>query len=185
MGNFVFFDLEATCCDDDSIPRHESEIIEIGAACVNEKLEIISEFSEFIRPVVHPVLHPFCTKLTTISQDEVDGARGAAEVFDAFAYWLDSHNVAGIGSWGNYDPKMLQHDADYHGIPCPVEEIPFCNVKQEFSNRRKGLGRALRSLNLSFEGTQHRAISDALNIIHLLRAKTEVFDRFIAKIKAV
>ena len=38
-----------------------------------DKQEIVSEFSFFVRPVVHPRLTPFCIHLTSITQANVDG----------------------------------------------------------------------------------------------------------------
>ena len=72
---FLIVDLEATCCDINSIPRSEMEIIEIGAVMVeNRSFEITDEFQTFIKPERTPKLTPFCTELTSISQSEVDAA---------------------------------------------------------------------------------------------------------------
>ena len=69
---YIVLDLEATCCDDDSIPREETEIIEIGAVLVDAAtLTPGLEFQTFVKPLRHRVLTPFCTKLTTITQADV------------------------------------------------------------------------------------------------------------------
>jgi inhibitor of KinA sporulation pathway (predicted exonuclease) len=48
----LIVDLEATCSDDGRVPRHEMEIIEIGAVMQNaHTFEVESEFQSFIRPV--------------------------------------------------------------------------------------------------------------------------------------
>ena len=54
---FIIYDLEATCWRSPK-PR-QVEIIEIGAVRVNEHLEIVDEFCEFILPVIHPRLINF------------------------------------------------------------------------------------------------------------------------------
>ena len=44
----VIVDHEATCCDQNSFPRHEMEIIEIGAVRIfSSTCEIESEFGAF------------------------------------------------------------------------------------------------------------------------------------------
>ena len=48
------------------------EIIEIGAVKLNEKLEIVDDFCQFVRPKLHPEISPFCTKLTSIVHDIED-----------------------------------------------------------------------------------------------------------------
>jgi inhibitor of KinA sporulation pathway (predicted exonuclease) len=49
--HILVVDLEATCCDLKSIPRHQMETIEIGAVMVNAaNLEIVAEFQTFIKP---------------------------------------------------------------------------------------------------------------------------------------
>jgi inhibitor of KinA sporulation pathway (predicted exonuclease) len=68
-NHILVVDLEATCCDTKSIPRHQMETIEIGAVMVvRETLEIVDEFQTFIKPVRHPILTKFCLELTSITQ---------------------------------------------------------------------------------------------------------------------
>lgn len=71
--NILVIDLEATCSNDGSISGSNMEIIEIGACWVNPQGKIIDTFQSFVRPVVNIILTPFCTQLTTIKQDQVDG----------------------------------------------------------------------------------------------------------------
>jgi 3'-5' exoribonuclease 1 len=67
--HILVVDLEATCCDLQSIPRHQMETIEIGAVMVNTaSLEIVDEFQTFIKPLRHPILTEFCLQLTSITR---------------------------------------------------------------------------------------------------------------------
>ena len=82
-------DLEATC---DEVGVHESprslvvvpdqmETIEIGLVVIDfESLVIVDEFQRFVRPQINPTLTPFCKKLTSIQQVDVDGALTYQEV---------------------------------------------------------------------------------------------------------
>jgi len=70
--HFIIYDLEATCWR--SRAPKQVEIIEIGAVKVDENLEIISEFCLFVRPLLHPEISKFCTQLTSITQNDIEGA---------------------------------------------------------------------------------------------------------------
>ncbi|MEP0914987.1 exonuclease domain-containing protein [Leptolyngbya sp. GB1-A1] len=77
---YLVLDLEATCCNQDTIKRHQMEIIEIGAVMVEaQNLNVIEEFQTFIRPTRYPVLTEFCKSLTSITQEQVDQAPGYVE----------------------------------------------------------------------------------------------------------
>lgn len=171
---YLVVDLEATCNDDNSFPREEMEIIEIGAVMVNgASLEIVDEFQAFIRPVRHPELTTFCTKLTTITQEMVDSARKFPEVAEPFEYWAKQYPEALLSSWGSYDRSQLLQDYGYHKIEFPFGE-QHLNIKAEFAKRtgarrQMGMAGALSKAGLPLIGTHHRGIDDARNIAQLLR----------------
>jgi 3'-5' exoribonuclease 1 len=170
--HYVVIDLEATCCDDDSFPRDETEIIEIGAVLVDgPTLAPLSEFQTFVRPVRHRTLTAFCTKLTTITQADVDTAPRFPQAIAALAAFLKDRDAL-FCSWGGYDKNQFRRDAQRHRVSLPLGERHI-NMKETFSrrlgeSRQYGTGQALRRLGLSFSGTHHRAIDDARNIARLL-----------------
>ena len=167
--SLVIVDLEATCCDEKSVPRNEMEIIEIGAVQVDPDTgEIISEFEAFVKPVRHPELTDFCTELTSITQQDVNRAKGYPEVIASFKQWLTEIEVYDFCSWGAYDKSQFEQDCEFHNIPYPFIG-KHRNLKKEFSEalgvkKQFGLGRAIKHLGLEFEGTAHRGIDDARNI---------------------
>jgi len=169
--HYLVIDLEATCSEDGSIPREETEIIEIGAVLVDGRtLSPVREMQTFVRPIRHPRLLPFCTQLTTITQADVDRApRFPAAV--ARLRDLDPRGEALFCSWGNYDRNQLQRDARRHGVRLPLGRDHW-NLKAAFARhhgvREMGVGQALRRLGLSFQGTHHRGIDDARNIARIL-----------------
>jgi inhibitor of KinA sporulation pathway (predicted exonuclease) len=163
-------DLEATCDDGGAIPRHDSETIEIGAVLVDgQTLRTVGELMMFVRPVVHPDLTPFCTSLTTITQDDVDGAPGFPEVAERLAAF---GRGALFCSWGRYDRNQLTADAARHGVDMPLPGEHW-NLKEAFgrvrgTRRRVGTLRALADLGIAWTGTHHRGIDDARNIARTL-----------------
>ncbi len=169
---FLVIDLEATCDDLDTIPRDQSEIIEIGAVLVDaETLACTDEFQTFIRPRRHPTLTPFCTRLTTITQAQVDAAPGFTAAAAAFAAFMHGRDAL-FCSWGDYDKNQIARDERRHGVRLPLGHEHW-NLKERFARlpgetKKLGCGRALHRAGLRFEGTPHRGIDDARNIARLL-----------------
>jgi 3'-5' exoribonuclease 1 len=170
--NFLVIDLEATCDDGGRVPKREMEIIEIGAVLVDAiSFEPLAEFQSFVRPVRHRTLTPFCRKLTSITQAQVDGAPGFPAVIQSLREFMANERPL-FCSWGNYDRGQFGLDAGYHKV-----ELPFgsdhLNLKEAFSHalgtsKRFGMAGALRELGLPLTGTHHRGIDDARNIARIL-----------------
>lgn len=170
---YLVLDLEATCCNRETIKRRETEIIEIGAVMVAaQDLTVIDEFQTFIKPVRHPVLTQFCKSLTSITQKQVDQAPGYVEAVTLLKQWLSNYPNAVFGSWGDYDRNQFKQDSKFHNVPLPIA-YPHVNLKQLFSEtqglpKRYGMAEALQLAGIELEGTHHRGIDDARNIAKLL-----------------
>lgn len=171
---WLVVDLEATCDEGHRIARHETEVIEIGAVLVDgATLTPVDEFQTFVRPVRHPQLTPFCTRLTSITQAQVATAPGFAEAIARLRRFLVGRERARFCSWGAYDQRQLQQDAAWHRVALPFHG-PHTNLKELFSRalgepRRFGMHEALARVGLDLRGTHHRGIDDARNIARLLR----------------
>lgn len=165
-------DFEATCCDKNSFPRHEMEIIEIGLVIVDiDTLEIVDKFQSFVKPVRHKILTPFCKQLTTITQETIDKSDSFKIVNERLMKFLGNYGPT-FCSWGFFDKKQLHQDCTYHQVKYPFND-KHINLKEEFAylqgmNRAPGVGKALSMCKLKFEGTPHRGIDDAINIAKLL-----------------
>jgi inhibitor of KinA sporulation pathway (predicted exonuclease) len=170
--HYLVVDLEATCDENHRIPREETEIIEIGAVLVDAgSLAPVEELQTFVRPVHHRTLTPFCMRLTTIRQADVDAAPRFAEALAKLRAFIGKRAVR-LASWGAYDRDQLARDARRHGVALPFG-AGHLNIKEAFARlagEGRGLGTvaALRRVGLAFEGTHHRGIDDARNIARLL-----------------
>ncbi len=174
--DYLVIDLEATCDDKGAVPKHQMEIIEIGAVLVDgETFEISAEFQTFIKPIRHPKLTAFCTALTSITQAEVDAAPRFPEAIAQLDAFIRAHSPVTrplFGSWGAYDRNQFEQDARHHKVRLPLGE-EHLNIKQAFSGalatrKRFGMAGALKRLGLPLEGTHHRGIDDARNIARIL-----------------
>jgi inhibitor of KinA sporulation pathway (predicted exonuclease) len=171
---YLIVDLEATCSDDGSVPKHEMEIIEIGGVLQNARtFEIESEFQTLVSPVRHPRLTAFCTELTGIRQDMLADAPLFPQALDSFTKWMDQSKDALFCSWGDYDRYQFMQDCEYHQIAYPFR-TGHLNLKAELTRtmnlgKKLGIAQALRRLGLRFEGAHHRGLDDARNIARIVR----------------
>lgn len=170
---YLVIDLEATC----KSPRDPSfvmETIEIGAVVYEPGAGTLDSFQAFVRPILNTQLTEFCTQLTSIEQYQVDGAEIFPCVLESLVEFADRYLPMTFGSWGFYDCKQISQDCRLHGVSVPwfLDVDNHLNIKNFFAERRHekrcGVAKALRRLNLPFEGTHHRALDDAKNISKLL-----------------
>lgn len=181
--NLLLIDLEATCDDGGAVPRNEMEIIEIGAVELDNKIRVINEYDWFVKPVRHPTLTPFCTRLTSITQNQVDSAPSFPEVLALLNQKVDLSKVV-FCSWGNYDRTQFEQDCEFHGVEYPFGPYHI-NVKVAVARflglrKPKGVGGMLRHFGLDFEGTPHRGIDDVKNITRILRASRMTFQDIVS-----
>ena len=173
MAHLLVIDLEATCCDDNSFPRTDMEIVEIGAVMVcPEALQPLNEFQTFVRPVLNPTMTDFCRDLTNITQLQIDSAPSFVNALADFIDWANGFAPFVFCSWGNYDRTQFESDCSRHGVEYPFGDHHI-NVKAEFASasgrpQKPGVPAALHSVGLTFSGSNHRGIDDARNIARLL-----------------
>jgi inhibitor of KinA sporulation pathway (predicted exonuclease) len=165
---FVLVDLEATCWEKNPPAPHE--VIEIGSVCYEVGRGSIGEFQTFIRPLLQPILSPFCRELTHIRQQDVDPAPRFPEALEQFSAWAASLAPYTLAAWGAYDRKQLREDCQRHKVHYPFTN--YVNIKQAFARikncRPCGMAAALHKVGLPLEGTHHRGIDDVRNIARLL-----------------
>lgn len=172
--NFIIFDLEATCWLGRP-PHGANEIIEIGAVKVNRFGEHLDRYNSFVRPTVNPILSAFCTKLTTITQENVNGCPTFPVVYQRFLDWINVDEDFILCSWGAFDIQMLRNDCKLHKLD---EEWlgDNINLKAQYSEiktsvKKTGLKTTLKREGFEFTGTHHRAIADAENLC-------KIFEKF-------
>ena len=176
----LVIDLEATCWESRHAPSgqpqsiHNMEIIEFGCALATRDGTLLDSKSFLVRPVRHPHLSGFCTKLTGISQSMVDAALGCVAGCQEINAWLGSPAKEFIWcSWGDYDRLHIQAESEQYNSPPVFLTYPHLNLKQIWrrttgQKKKNGLAHALAFHELEFEGHHHRGVDDARNIVRLL-----------------
>jgi inhibitor of KinA sporulation pathway (predicted exonuclease) len=177
--HYIVFDLEATCWETQSESHQKKqEIIEIGAVKIDEDGEILGKFAEFVRPIFHTQLSPFCTKLTSITQVDVNRARYFTEVVEDFKEWVGAYDEEDylFCSWGFFDQRALSKNCLMHNLD-DAWTMPHISLKHQYP-RVSGIGRtiglkaAVLKEGFEFSGLHHRGIDDALNL-------AKVFNKFL------
>ena len=166
--NYIILDLEATCWKTRP-PNHKNETIEIGAVAIDENKNILGEFNEMIKPLVHPVLSDFCKELTSINQEMIDKADTYPIVLERFQEWIQSFGEEYyLCSWGFYDKNQFKLDCELHGLPTDWLKqhmsIKHQHGKVRGLKRNMGMKGALKFEGFELDGTHHRGIDDARNI---------------------
>ena len=167
---YVIVDLEATCWENIRNPDR-MEIIEIGAVLLESAHgPVVDTFSQFVRPVVEQQLSDFCTRLTSIVQQDVDNADTFLTVFHEFLAWIGTAPFI-LCSWGGYDLNQFRTDCRRHNIALPASFGRHVNLKKEFARmfnvKSCGMAKALQHVGIALEGIHHRGIDDARNIAKL------------------
>jgi inhibitor of KinA sporulation pathway (predicted exonuclease) len=172
VAMILVIDLEATCCDQGSIPPKAMEIIELGAAWATTQGEVIETLQRFVRPTERPTLTPFCIELTHIQQAQIDTAPSWPTVAAELAEFARLHAGRCWGSWGKYDARQIERETARHGLADPLAGLPHVNLKASFAKASKikqvGMATALQIAGLEMEGEHHCALSDSRNIARLL-----------------
>lgn len=168
--NFIVYDLEATCWPNRPASLRQ-ETIEVGAYKLNGTGEHIGTFQTFVRPMVHPMLSPFCKELTSISQLQVNQAPKFEDVYEDFldfiGYYDDEDYL--LCAWGKFDAQQFGRDCRLHNLDDAWLDKSI-DMKQQYQmlNRLKqprGLAKAVRAEGYEWVGDMHRAIDDARNTV--------------------
>ncbi len=171
LDQIIVVDLEATCWESEPPPGQEQEIIEIGVCTLDIATGRRSgKRSILVRPE-HSSVSPFCTQLTTLTQEQVEQGVSFREAIETLnqEYRPAERTWA---SYGDFDRIALQRQCEQRGVPYPFGRT-HVNVKNLLAislnlPREVGLDRALEMLKLPLEGTHHRGDDDAWNIAAVL-----------------
>lgn len=128
---FIVMDFEAQCERGKFL--NPQEIIEFPALLVNgQNFEIVSEFHHYVRPTVHKQLTAFCTELTGITQQQLEGQPELPRVLKLFNSWLYQHGLlAGPeGDIGIAASTNGQYQASFAFVTCGDWDLKTCLPRQ-------------------------------------------------------
>ncbi len=162
-SKLLLIDLEMTDANPDNI-----EIIEIGLVLVDMiEQKFLRTDGYFVRPKCLENLSERCSELTGIKKEDLKKkGRPLQEVLNSIKKYYPLKSVP-WGGWGS-DNKQLFMECDKKGIECTfTEDYVNISVIYAFMNSLSigiGLEKALTSYDMEFDGIQHSAKDDALNL---------------------
>lgn len=180
LDKIVCIDVEATCWEsaESRPPNEKSDIIEIGVAVVNlSSLQIEDNESIIVRPDRSKVSE-FCTKLTTLTQEQVDQGICFEDACKLLRTKFKT-DVRTWLSWGDYDKTMFENCCSDMWIKYPfgLRHINLKNLVAVLHNLPKEVGMpdGLELLGLPLKGTHHRGVDDVANIANIFCAVTKLY----------
>jgi inhibitor of KinA sporulation pathway (predicted exonuclease) len=155
----------------DQPPGQKNEVIEIGVVPILLKdLTICEPISILVKPKTCKI-SPFCTEITTITQEDVNAGISFQEACGFLIKKLDSKNIPWY-SYSVFDKKMFHYQCNEMKCPYPfgAGHTSFDAMFATMMGLEKevGLEEAIKMLGFEFEGTHHRAVSDSVNAARLV-----------------
>lgn len=171
----VVIDFEATC-DHNMDNVTPQEIIEFPSVLVNcRRLALEDCFQTYVKPTYHPTLTAFCTQLTGIQQQQVDGGVALVEALDMHDRWLEEKGIKGkkfaVLIWTDWDCKfMLESECRNKGLKKPPYFNRWVNLKELYRNafgHKCNLRTSVELAGLKWMGRPHCGLDDAINTARL------------------
>lgn len=180
----IFIDLEMNPVSGeykDFRKQCRSEVIEIGAVVMDERMHITDQFREYIRPEYNTAVMKKITRLTGIRTETVVEADSFEEVFLRFLAWCGKEDYE-ICSWSDNDIWQLMQELSAKQIP-DVPGISYMlnhwrDIQDDFRmtlhmERLTSLQDAIELAGLDFDGKAHDALNDARNTALLFKASRD------------
>jgi len=170
MNKYVVIDLEMCKIPKgiSKIKKIKNEIIQIGAALLDEKLEITDHFSIYVKPQFGWI-DTYIKRLTGIRMDDIRDAPGIEEATKALLEWMPEDAI--LVSWSMSDKNQLERELEAKGISFKALNHLYetwIDSQQMFSDkvdvcRKYALNEALIAADICVEGREHDGLADAWN----------------------
>ena len=176
----LVIDIEATCWEGEPPTGQENEIIEIGICTLDVATGQRREKRSLLVKPERSQVSPFCTQLTTLTQEQVDQGMSFMDACKILQdEYLSRERI--WASYGDYDRAQFERQCRTRQMAYPFGSRHI-NIKTLFAvcyglSHEVGMARALDVAGLTLEGTHHRGDDDAWNIAALV-------SRFMLKVRA-
>ena len=170
----ICLDIETTDVD-----SRIGSIIQIGAIFLNDEFEEIDSFSTYIFPLdshrnqkamaVNKISEDILSHSPTLSE--------ALELFENFVFQKKENKKNRLAAWGAYfdipflraQYKKINRDWPFGHKSIDLKSIATWELSKRNISLNGGVEKALRYLNLEFEGRQHDALADIKNSVRILK----------------
>lgn len=174
----IILDYETNCTEfGKPDPQEITEFPCVVYDVKNDTIDRTKDFRYFIKPVTNIKITDFCTKLTGITQKDVDSGIYFVEALKEHRKWMVSNDFLKNGklngcmfvTCGHWDLKTaLPNYCKFLNCPVPTYFHNWCNIKilyDKFYGKKSGsMVNMLHDLNIELEGRHHSGIDDCFNI---------------------
>ena len=149
------------------------EIIQIGAARINERGDVLDTFEVNLRPRIFRKLQHHIAKVTGLSQGDLDAGMPMKEGLQKFLDWAGPD--AELAEWGLDDVPVLKQNLFLTGLDerWPERWYDLQRIFLQTYPRKEGEGLTLESvvdrLGIPKEEPFHNALDDALYTARICR----------------
>ena len=157
------------------------EVIQFGAAKLNEDFEIVDTISVPVRPTHYLTIHPRVKRMTGLSSEVLCDAPEFAEGFETFMNWCGEDFV--FLTWGCDDVSVLQQNVDF--FRCERELPKMYDIQRLYAaavgkSGQTALKTAMEALEVQVEEerTFHNAMHDAYYTAEVFRRLPSPMDVF-------
>ena len=182
--NYIVFDLEWNQSPQGHAgehPRMPFEIIEIGAAKLNEKLEMTGEFRRLVKPKLYTKLHKYIKEI--LSYDENDLQREGIPFKKACSEFLDwcaegadeTEEEYVFCTWGPSDVSYLQNNMDFYHMDKLPFPLKFYDIQRIYADKYAPdnnvckLEKAVTKLKMTQDRPFHAAVNDAYYTARIMK----------------
>ncbi|MEG1775313.1 MAG: 3'-5' exonuclease [Clostridia bacterium] len=149
------------------------EVIQIGAAKLDEQLQIVDCVSIPIRPTQYVAIHPRVRRMTGLNNDVLCDAPVFLEGMEEFAQWCGEDCV--FLTWGCDDVSVLQQNVDFFRFEKPLPKMYDLQRLYAAVMKQSGqaaLKTAMETLQIEEEEDRsfHNAMHDAYYTAQVFRA---------------
>ena len=152
-------------------PNEFKELVQIGAIHFNTKtLKETDSLLLYLRPVKNPILSDYFTKLTHITQEDIE-TRGTTfgDAVDTFARWIGKTPCYAYGR----DKEVFDIDYVLYGMENPLSNTQFFDIREIFKSAGIDTKKFMSSTIIEAFGKAnpsrgHDALNDARGIAYAL-----------------
>ena len=150
------------------------EIIEIGAVKLDENMQAVGQFHEFIKPAVYRQLHYKTKEILHLDFSELEKCRSFKPVIRDFFEWCGEDYM--MCTWGSMDLTELQRNLVFFRQENPFPKLVlYYDIQKLFSllyedgKSRSSLKDAVERLGIPEDIPFHRAIDDTLYTVEVMK----------------
>ena len=167
--DYIIFDLECNqgySGSEYEEPRMPFEIIEIGAVKLDEKFNLIDQYSSIVRPRLYKKLQPHIRAILNYDEKVLRKGRPFDMVCREFLKWCNESKEYIFVTWGSMDLSYLQNNMEYYHMKPLNTPLKYYNLQQIYADIQGDelvakLERAVASLGIESDRPYHSAMNDA------------------------